>query len=71
MNRTSTCSVEGMTLLEAVFGTKPDLSNVYEWSEKCWVRTEHGNKLGKRVQTGYWIDLDDKSKGHCIYWPDK
>jgi len=60
-----------MTPLEVVFGTKPNLSNVYEWSKKCWVRTKHNNKLGRRVQTSCWIGLDDKSKDHCVYWPDK
>jgi len=60
-----------MTLLETVFNTKPDLSNICEWSKKYWVRIEHSNKLSKRVQTGCWIGLDNKSKSYYVYWPDK
>ena len=71
MNRISIHSVKGITPLEAVFGTKSDLSNIHKQGKKYQIRTKHSNKLGGRVQTGYWIGLDDKSKGHCVYWPDK
>ncbi|KIJ29519.1 hypothetical protein M422DRAFT_144074, partial [Sphaerobolus stellatus SS14] len=52
MNRTSTLSVEGMTPFEAVFGAKPDLSNIREWGERVYIRTEGGNKLGGQVREG-------------------
>ncbi|KIJ22568.1 hypothetical protein M422DRAFT_197017, partial [Sphaerobolus stellatus SS14] len=70
MNRTSTSSVEGMTPFEAVFGAKPDLSNIREWGERVYVRTEGGNKLGGRVREGRWLGIDDQSLGVRVYWPD-
>ena len=39
--------------------------------KQVWVRVEGGNKLGKRVQEGRWMGLDEQSKGVQIYWPDK
>jgi len=71
MNKISIYSIKGIISLETVFNTKPDLSNICEWSKKCWIRIEYNNKLGKKVQTSHWIGLDDKSKGHYVYWPDK
>ena len=31
---------------------------------------EGGTKLGGRVQEGWWLGIDNKSKGACIYWPE-
>ena len=65
-------AVIGMTPYEAAFGKKPDLSDVREWGDKVWVRLEvKGNKLGGRVREGQWMGISDKSKGICVYWPDK
>jgi len=63
--------VDGKTPYEAAFGKKPDLRGVREWGEKVWVHVEGGNKLGGHVREGRWIGVDDKSKGICVYWPDK
>ena len=70
MNRTSTKAVEGMMPYKAMFGIKPNLSEVHEWGEQVWVRVEAGDKLGGRVCEGRWMGLDEKSKGVRIYWPD-
>ena len=63
LNRTMTKAVEGMTPFEATFGEKPDLKNVCEWGEKVYVRIEGGTKLGGRVQEGWWLGIDNESKG--------
>ena len=52
LNRTSTKAVDGMTPYEAAFGKKPNLSGVWRWGEKVWVRVEGGDKLGGRVVEG-------------------
>ncbi|KIJ38701.1 hypothetical protein M422DRAFT_143340, partial [Sphaerobolus stellatus SS14] len=59
-----------MTPYEAAFSTKPNLSGVREWGEKCYVRVEGGNKLGGRVREGRWLGIDERSKGFRIYWAD-
>lgn len=41
-----------------------------EWGEKVWVQIEGGDKLGGHVHEGKWLDLDEKSKGMRIYWPE-
>jgi len=71
MNRTTTKAVISKTPFEAAFGKKPDLSEVREWGDKVWVRTEGGDKLGGRVREGRWLGISDESKGVRIYWPDK
>ena len=70
LNRTTTKAVEGMTPFEATFGKKPDLKNVCEWGEKFYVRIEGGMKLGGRVREGWWLGIDNESKGVRVYWPD-
>ena len=70
MNRTFTKAVDDMTPYEAAFLKKPNLGKVREWGEKVWVRTEGGDKLGRRVREGRWLGLDERSKGVRIYWPD-
>jgi len=71
LNRTPTKAVKGKTPFEAAFGKKPNLSGVWEWGDKVWVRVEAGNKLGGRVREGRWMEIDEKSKGVRVYWPDK
>ena len=66
----TTKAVEGMTPFEAAFGKKPDLKNVCEWGEKVYVRIEGGTKLGGRVREGWWLEIDNKSKGAHIHWPE-
>ena len=34
------------------------------------MRIEGGTELGRRVQEGHWMGVDDESKGVWIYWPD-
>jgi hypothetical protein len=71
MNRVSTKAVQGKTPHEAAFGTKPNLKDLHEWGGKVLIRVEDGNKLGGRVQEGWWLGIDAQSKGAQIYWPDK
>jgi hypothetical protein len=59
-----------MTPWEAITGRKPDLSAVWEWDKRCWVRLEEGDKLGGRVREGRWVGIDDSRKGCRVYWPD-
>jgi hypothetical protein len=70
MNQTKTKAVSDKTLYEAVFGKKPNLSDVREWGEKLWVRVKKGDKLGGRVKEGKWMGVSDESKGMRVYWPD-
>ena len=70
MNRTSTKAVDGMTPYKAAFSKKPNLQEVREWGEKVWVRIKGGDKLGGHVHEGWWLGVDEKSKGVRIYWPD-
>jgi len=65
MNRTLTKSVEGTTPFEAAFGKKSELSEVREWGEKIWVRTEKSRKLSRGyVEQGHWLGINKRSKGH-------
>ena len=54
-------SVEGMTPYKAIFGKKPNLSEVREWGEKTWVRIKGGDKLGRHVRQGHWLGIDESS----------
>ena len=71
MNRTKTKAVSDKTPYKATFRKKPNLSDVWEWGEKLWVRVKKGNKLGGRVKEGKWMGVSDESKGMHMYWPDK
>jgi transposase InsO family protein len=70
-NRTSTRALTSMTPFQAMFGAKPDLSNLPEWGVKVWVHDPTGSKLDGRSQVGRWVGFDEESHGHRIYWPDR
>ena len=54
-----------------LYGKKPNLRNLHEWGNQDWVHTLEGTKLDGRSKVGKWIDYDEISDGHRIYWPDK
>ena len=57
MNQTPTKAMHGKTPYEAASGKKPNLSEVWEWREKIWVRIKGGNELGGRVREKQWIGI--------------
>ncbi|KAJ8508349.1 hypothetical protein ONZ45_g9375 [Pleurotus djamor] len=69
-NRTLTKAVNGMTPFEAMFGSKPDLSLLRDFGETTWVHTHANDKLGSRVEKGYWVGVDN-DHGHRIYYPHR
>ena len=71
MNCMSTKAIDGKTLFEAAFRKKPNLWDVREWGETMWVWIKGGNKLRGCVCEGWWIGIDEQSKGVRVYWPDK
>ena len=63
MNQTLTKAVDSMTPYGATFRKTPDLRNVCEWGEHVWIQIENGDKLGGHVHEGWWIGIDEQSKG--------
>jgi hypothetical protein len=59
------------TPYEVMTGSKPNISNLQIWGQKVWVHNITGTKLDARATEGYWVGIDDESKAHRIYWPEK
>src|SRR5882724_12334340 len=64
-NRTSTKALEQTMPLQALIGTKPDLSELHKWGRRVVVHNTTNSKLGR------WVGLDTESKASFIYLPDK
>ena len=71
-NRTTTRALpEGKTPYEMLYGTKPDLSRIFDWGAPIWVHDATSDKLGARGVLGRWVGLDRDGGSHCVYWPGK
>ena len=69
-NRTPTKALpDGKTPYEALYGRKPDLSQLKEWGSRVWVHDSSGSKLDGRSNVGHWVGFDAETPGaHRIYW---
>jgi len=70
-NCTWTQALKNMTPYEVLTGMKPDILNLRIWGQKVWVHDDKGTKLDDRAKEGYWVEIDNESKAHRIYWPGK
>ena len=70
-NRTWTRALDNTTPFEVLTSSKPDISNLQVWGQKVWVHDQNGTKLNGRAKKGYWVGVDDESRAHRIYWPEK
>ena len=70
-NRTYTRALKDKTPYEVLTGKKPDISNLQVWGQKVWVHDTKGTKLDSRAKEGYWVGIDEESRAHRIYWPEK
>jgi hypothetical protein len=69
-NRTTTHSLGGKAPYEALYGVKPDVSNLHLWGSRVWVRSLTAGKLDPRGREGRFIGYDSERKGYRIYWTD-
>ena len=71
-NRTITRGLpEEKTPYKMLYDKKPSMSGLYEWGNNVWIHTPGGSKLDGCAKIGRWIDFDEISNGHRIYWPNK
>ena len=70
MNRTGTKAVDGKTPFEVIYGKKPDLHQLHEWGEDCWVHQLHVDKLSDRAKKAKWLGYDPESNGMRVWFPD-
>jgi hypothetical protein len=69
-NHSTTRTLDGMMLYEALHSRKPDILQLHEWGCLVWVHNTLGSKLDARMCKGQWVGVDLQSpSGHCIYWP--
>ena len=59
------------TPLELATGQKPNLSRVYPWGCKAWVKVLDVGKLEPRAEECRFVGFDSESKGYRVYWPEK
>ena len=69
-NRTTTHALGGKTPYEALYGVKPDMSNLHLWGSRVWVRDLTAGKLDPRGREGRFVGYDSESKGYRVYWID-
>ena len=69
-NRTTTHALGGKTPYEALYGVKPDISNLHLWGSRVWVRDLTAGKLDPRGREGRFVGYDSESKGYRVYWID-
>ena len=50
---------------------KQDLSGVYPWGCKAWVKRLDIGKLEPRAEECHFVGVDHESKGFRVYWPKK
>ena len=50
---------------------RPDLSSVYPWGCKVWVKRLDIGKLEPRAEECHFVGIDSESKGFWVYWPGK
>ena len=62
---------DSKTPFEMGTGVKPDLSTVYSWGCKVWVKRVDSGKLEPRAEECRFMGVDSESKGYWIYWPGK
>jgi hypothetical protein len=62
---------EPKTPFEMATNNKPDLSGVYPWGCKVWVKRLDVGKLKPRAEECRFIGVDSESKGFRVYWPGK
>ena len=63
-------TLAGKMPYEALYGVKPDVSNLHLWGSRVWVRSLTAGKLDPRGREGRFIGYDTESKGYRIYWTD-
>jgi hypothetical protein len=50
---------------------KQNLASIQEFGVAAYVKDFSAGKLESCVQVGHFVGYDSKSKGYCIYWPQK
>jgi hypothetical protein len=70
-NWTLTKALDRITPYEAFYGKKLNFVGLCKLGDKVWVHTTTGSKLDGRSEIGRWVDFDETSNGHRIYWPEK
>ena len=50
---------------------KLDLSAIYPWGCKAWVKRLDVGKLDPRAEECRFVGIDAESKGYRVYWPTK
>ena len=59
------------TPLELATSQKPNISGIYPWGCKAWVKTLDVGKLEPRAEECRFVGFDSKSKGYRVYWLEK
>jgi hypothetical protein len=67
-NRLLSRVILGHTPYELVHGTKPNLSQVHEFSTPVLVHVLEGGKLEPHAEEAIFVGVDGKSKGYWVYW---
>ena len=70
-NCTLTRALDGKTLHEVFWGTKPDIFHLCLWGCELHVHTTSGSKLADRAQIARWVGWDEEANAHRVYWPDR
>jgi hypothetical protein len=61
-NRSPTAALNGRTPFEALYGKRPNISNLYEFGCPCFVAKKE-SKITARVVEGRWLGFDAQSLG--------
>ena len=69
-NRMTTHALGAKTPYKALYGVKPDTSNLHLWCFRVWVRDLTAGKLDPRGREGRFVGYDSESKGYRVYWVD-
>ena len=70
-NRSLTCALDDFTPLEMLTHSKPNISHLHPWGCEVWVHDKSGSKLDRRSNKGKWVEFDEESNGHQVYWTEK
>ena len=65
------CQPHGQTPFEAVFGQKPDVSNMHIFGESCYVLknpSEVTGKLEAKSKFGVFVGIEPGTKDTCRIW---
>jgi hypothetical protein len=61
----------GKTPYELVNKSKPNLTLAHEFSTLVYVYVTTGRKLEVKTEEAIFVEVDQESKGYCIWWVGK